>query len=396
VFDFDKIIERKSDKCRKWDHAFVCSRFPGVPEEFVPLWIADMDFTSPPAVIEGFQRIVSHGTFGYTWCFDEFYEAVIGFQRERHQVKVDASWITLTYGTVSTLHYTVQAFCQPGDSVMMNTPVYDPFAMATERQGVRVLANPLRVQDNRYHLDFELVEHQLKTHRPKLWFFCSPHNPSGRIWRAEDIRQVSNLCQRYGVILVVDEVHAEHILDGTFVSCLSPGCAAQDNLILLTSPNKAFNLGGLKTSYSIIPDATLRQRFRQQLEKNSITSPNMFGVWGIILAYQQGLPWLDALNGYLRGNARYLADAITTHFPHWKMMNPESSYLAWIDVSADARSATELTAHFAQHAGVVIEDGSHYVQDGQNYLRINFGTQRYWLEQAIERMRASYRNDRRE
>lgn len=390
MFDFDKIIERKSDKCRKWDHAFVCSRFGNVPQSFIPLWIADMDFTSPPAVIDGFQRIVEHGTFGYTWCFDEFYDAVTRFQQQRHQVHVDKSWITLTYGTVSTLHYTVQAFCQPGDWVMMNTPVYDPFAMATQRQGVHVLANPLRVENHRYYLDFALIEEQLKNYRPKLWFFCSPHNPSGRIWHGDEIRQVSDLCQRYGVILVVDEVHAEHILDGTFISCLTPGCAALDNVIVLTSPNKAFNLGGLKTSYSMIPDDGLRKRFRQQLEKNSITSPNMFGVWGIILAYQHGLAWLDELNVYLRTNALYLADAIQTHFPAWRMMNPESSYLAWIDVSADKCSATQLTQHFAQQAGVVIEDGSHYVQNGENYLRINFGTQRYWLEQSIDRMLKHY------
>ncbi|WNN72340.1 PatB family C-S lyase [Kluyvera cryocrescens] len=387
MFDFDKIIERKSDKCRKWDHAFVCSRFGEVPQDFIPLWIADMDFTSPPAVIDGFQRIVEHGTFGYTYSFDEFYAAVIGFQRDRHHVNVERDWITLTYGTVSTLHYLVQAFCQPGDSVMMNTPVYDPFAMATQRQGVQVLANPLKIEDNRYHLDFALIEDQLKRHKPKLWLLCSPHNPSGRIWMLSEIRQASDLCQRYGVVLVVDEVHAEHILTGEFTSCLTAGGAAQDNLILLTSPNKAFNLGGLKTSYAIIPDAQLRQRFRQQLEKNSITSPNIFGVWGIALAYQHGLPWLDALNGYLRSNAHYLADAIQTHFPEWKMMTPESSYLAWIDVSGSGRTATEVVNHFAHHAGVIIEDGSHYVQDGERFIRINFGTQRYWLEQAIERMR---------
>lgn len=387
MFDFDKIIERKSDKCRKWDHAFVCSRFGEVPQDFIPLWIADMDFTSPPAVIDGFQRIVEHGTFGYTYSFDEFYAAVIGFQRDRHHVNVERDWITLTYGTVSTLHYLVQAFCQPGDSVMMNTPVYDPFAMATQRQGVQVLANPLKIEDNRYHLDFVLIEDQLKRHKPKLWLLCSPHNPSGRIWTLSEIRQASDLCQRYGVVLVVDEVHAEHILTGEFTSCLTAGGAAQDNLILLTSPNKAFNLGGLKTSYAIIPDAQLRQRFRQQLEKNSITSPNIFGVWGIALAYQHGLPWLDALNGYLRSNAHYLADAIQTHFPEWKMMTPESSYLAWIDVSGSGRTATEVVNHFAHHAGVIIEDGSHYVQDGERFIRINFGTQRYWLEQTIERMR---------
>lgn len=387
MFDFDKIIERKSDKCRKWDHAFVCSRFGEVLQDFIPLWIADMDFTSPPAVIDGFQRIVEHGTFGYTYSFDEFYAAVIGFQRDRHHVNVERDWITLTYGTVSTLHYLVQAFCQPGDSVMMNTPVYDPFAMATQRQGVQVLANPLKIEDNRYHLDFALIEDQLKRHKPKLWLLCSPHNPSGRIWTLSEIRQASDLCQRYGVVLVVDEVHAEHILTGEFTSCLTAGGAAQDNLILLTSPNKAFNLGGLKTSYAIIPDAQLRQRFRQQLEKNSITSPNIFGVWGIALAYQHGLPWLDALNGYLRSNAHYLANAIQTHFPEWKMMTPESSYLAWIDVSGSGRTATEVVNHFAHHAGVIIEDGSHYVQDGERFIRINFGTQRYWLEQAIERMR---------
>lgn len=387
MFDFDKIVERKSDKCRKWDHQFVCSRFGAVPQDFIPLWIADMDFTSPPAVIEGFQHIVEHGTFGYTYCFDEFYTSVIGFQLARHHVNVERDWITLTYGTVSTLHYMVQAFCQTGDCVMMNTPVYDPFAMATQRQGVQVLANPLTVENNRYQLNFELIEEQLKNHKPKLWFFCSPHNPSGRIWTLDEIRLVSDLCKRYGVILVVDEVHAEHLLEGEFTSCLTSRGAEQDNLILLTSPNKAFNLGGLKTSYAIIPDDTLRQRFRQQLEKNSITSPNMFGVWGIILAYQQGLPWLDALNVYLRSNAHYLADAIQTHFPGWKMMTPESSYLAWIDVSGSGHTATEVVNQFAHNAGVIIEDGSHYVQDGEHFIRINFGTQRYWLEQAITRMR---------
>ncbi|QMH34051.1 putative C-S lyase [Escherichia coli] len=386
MFDFDKIIERKSDKCRKWDHQFVCSRFGAVAEDFIPLWIADMDFTSPPAVIDGFQRIVEHGTFGYTYAFNEFYEAVIGFQRDRHHVSIEQDWITLTYGTVSTLHYMVQAFCQPGDSVMMNTPVYDPFAMATERQGVKVLANPLSIADNRYQLDFSLVEDQLKLHKTKLWFFCSPHNPSGRIWTADEIRQVSDLCKRYGVILVVDEVHAEHLLEGEFVSCLATGCADHDNLVLLTSPNKAFNLGGLKTSYSVIPNKGLRQRFRQRLEMNSITSPNIFGVWGITLAYQHARPWLDALNIYLRNNSHWLNDALKTHFPEWIMMTPESSYLAWIDVSESGRSATEWVNHFARNTGVIIEDGSHYVQNGENYLRLNFGTQRYWLEQALERM----------
>ncbi|MGJ7259591.1 MalY/PatB family protein [Morganella morganii] len=387
MYDFDEIIERKSDRCRKWDHQYVCSRFGEVPQDFIPLWIADMDFKSPPAVIERFTQVAQHGTFGYTWCFDEFYDAVVRFQAERHQVTVQREWVTLSYGTVSTLHYLVQAFCQPGDCVMMNTPVYDPFAHAVTWQNVTVLTNPLVAQDNRYHLDFDHIEAQMREHRPKVWLFCSPHNPSGRIWTAAEIKQVSDLCLQYGVLLVIDEVHAEHVLYGSFTGCLRPGCAAPENLILLTSPNKAFNLGGLKTSYSIIPDPALRAQFRRQLEKNSITSPNLFGVWGIIEAYNNSTDWLDELNRYLRGNADYLTQAVAEHFPDWQMMQPESSYLAWVNISATGRTATELTLDYARQTGVVVEDGSHYVADGEQYLRINFGTPRALLAEAVNRLK---------
>lgn len=387
MYDFDEIIERKSDRCRKWDHQYVCSRFGEVPQDFIPLWIADMDFKSPPAVIERFTQVAQHGTFGYTWCFDEFYDAVVRFQVERHQVTVQREWVTLSYGTVSTLHYLVQAFCQPGDCVMMNTPVYDPFSHAVTRQNVTVLTNPLVARDNRYHLDFEHIEAQMREHRPKVWLFCSPHNPSGRIWTAAEIKQVSDLCLQYGVLLVIDEVHAEHVLYGSFTGCLRPGCAAPENLILLTSPNKAFNLGGLKTSYSIIPDPALRAQFRRQLEKNSITSPNLFGVWGIIEAYNNSTDWLDELNNYLRGNADYLTQAVAEHFPDWQMMQPESSYLAWVNISATGRTATELTLDYARQTGVVVEDGSHYVADGEQYLRINFGTPRALLAEAVNRLK---------
>ncbi|WP_317419168.1 MULTISPECIES: PatB family C-S lyase [unclassified Morganella (in: enterobacteria)] len=387
MYNFDEIIERKSDRCRKWDHQYVCSRFGDVPQDFIPLWIADMDFKSPPAVIERFTQVAQHGTFGYTWCFDEFYDAVVRFQAQRHQVTVKPEWVTLSYGTVSTLHYLVQAFCQPGDCVMMNTPVYDPFAHAVIRQNVTVLTNPLVARNNRYHLDFEHIEAQMREHKPKVWLFCSPHNPSGRIWTAAEIKQVSDLCLQYGVLLVIDEVHAEHVLYGSFTGCLRPGCAAPENLILLTSPNKAFNLGGLKTSYSIIPDPALRAQFRRQLEKNSITSPNLFGIWGIIEAYNNSTDWLDELNNYLRGNADYLAQAVADYFPDWQMMQPESSYLAWINISATGRTATDLTLEYARKTGVVVEDGSHYVADGEQYLRINFGTPRSLLEEAVKRLK---------
>ncbi|WP_224142450.1 aminotransferase class I/II-fold pyridoxal phosphate-dependent enzyme, partial [Escherichia coli] len=173
--------------------------FGAVSRDFIPMWIAYMEFKSPPEVIEGLRQIVEHGTFGYTHCFDEFYQAVIDFQAKQHNAHVEREWITLTYGTVSTLHYTIQAFCTEGDCILMNTPVYDPFAQAAERQKVRIIANPLAVKNNRYQLDFELLEDQIRQNQPKLYLFCSPHNPSGRIWSAEEIHRVSDLCQKYGV-----------------------------------------------------------------------------------------------------------------------------------------------------------------------------------------------------
>ncbi|MDU7483062.1 MAG: PatB family C-S lyase [Hafnia alvei] len=386
MYNFDEIIDRSVDKCRKWDYDYVCSRFGAVPKDFIPMWIADMDFKSPPEVIAGLRQIVEHGTFGYTYCFDEFYQAVINFQAKQHNADIAREWITLTYGTVSTLHYTIQAFCNAGDAILMNTPVYDPFELAAERQKVRVIANPLVAVNQRYQLDFEKLEQQIKEHQPKLYLFCSPHNPSGRIWTAAEIRRVSELCQKYQVILVIDEVHAEHILHGTFINALNEGCAHADNLILLTSPNKAFNLGGLKTSYSIIPNEQLRARFRQQLEKNSITSPNMFGVWGLIYAYTQGLDWLKALNTYLAENERYLYEFISERLPTLKMMRTESSYLAWIDVSATGMNAYDFTHQLAHETGVVVEDGTHYVQNGEHYIRINFGTPKALIEQAMARL----------
>lgn len=386
MYNFDEIIDRRVDKCRKWDYDYVCSRFGAVPRDFIPMWIADMDFKSPPEVIEGLRQIVEHGTFGYTYCFDEFYQAVIDFQAKQHNAHVEREWITLTYGTVSTLHYTIQAFCTEGDCILMNTPVYDPFAQAAERQKVRIIANPLAVKNNRYQLDFELLEDQIRQNQPKLYLFCSPHNPSGRIWSAEEIHRVSDLCQKYGVILVIDEVHAEHILQCNFINALNKDCAAPDNLILLTSPNKAFNLGGLKTSYSIIPNEALRSRFRQRLEKNSITSPNMFGVWGLIYAYNRGLPWLKALNQYLAENERYLYQFMSERLPTLKMMRTESSYLAWVNVSATGMSAYDFTHQMAHETGVVVEDGTHYVQNGENYIRINFGTPKALIEQAMARL----------
>lgn len=387
MYNFDHLVERQSDKCRKWDKGYIETKFGPIPDDFIPMWIADMDFQSAPEIIEKFRQIVEHGTFSYTYSFDEFYDAVIQFQKKRHQADIERDWITLTYGTVSTLHYTAQAFCQAGDAILMNSPVYDPFESAAIRQNVQVIKNPLVVgDDGRYYLDFALLEQQMVEYKPKLYFFCSPHNPGGRIWLKAEIERVAELCLKHQVILMIDEVHAEHIISGQFSSAFHLPANLQQNMIVLTSPNKGFNLGGLKTSYSIIPNPTIRQRFRERLERNSITSPNIFGIWGIVTAYNEGLAWLDAVTDYIRGNYHYFVQQVNEHLPEWKIMPMESSYLVWVDVSQSGMNAKEMTQFLVSNAGVIVEDGSHYVGNGEHYIRVNLGTSRELVENALQRM----------
>lgn len=383
---FDELADRISDKCRKWDMKVIESRFGPVPADSIPMWIADMDFKSPPAVARKFSEIISWGTFSYTHCIDDFYKAVINFQARHHRVAVEREWITLSYGTVSTLHYTVQAFCQPGDSIIMNTPVYDPFAKAAKRQGVRVVANPLALSKGRYRIDLAKLEEQIIGHKPKIYFLCSPHNPSGRIWSQGELEAVADICLRHQVLMMVDEVHAEHIIHGEFVSFLAMEERYCNNMMLMSSPNKAFNLGGLKTSYSIIPNPQIRNRFRARLEQNSITSPNVFGLWGIITAYNECDEWLADLNIYLRENYTLLARYFRENLPDFQVMPMDASYLVWVNTKGSGMSASEVTRRWAVEAGVIIEDGSHYVSDGEEYVRINIGTSRQQLGEALQRL----------
>lgn len=385
-YNFDLIIDRKKDYCRKWDKGFIESKFGKIPDDFIPLWIAEMDFKTADVITERFEEIVRHGMFGYTYTYQSFYDACISWQRKRHDVEVDQSWLTLTYGTVSTIHYLLQAFALPDDYIIMNTPVYDPFALAASRNNIKYICNSLVVKDNRYYIDFEMLEQQMLEYAPKVYLFCSPHNPAGRIFTLEEMNRVAQLCKKHNVLLVVDEVHSEHIISGIHYSGLKIDREYHDNLIILTSPNKGFNIGGLKTSYSIIPNKEIQNIFKKQLEKNSITSPNTFGIAGLVAAYENGDQWLDQVTQYIKGNYEYLCSFVKEHLKTWKVMEMEASYLAWVDIQETGFTATELVARFASKAGVIIEDGTHYVNDGENYLRINLGTPRIHVENALNRI----------
>ncbi|MBB6217315.1 cystathionine beta-lyase [Anaerosolibacter carboniphilus] len=392
MYDFNEKVDRISEHCRKWDRSIIEEHFGKVPDNFIPLWIADMDFKVPGTIANTFLRAVQRGTFGYTYVYDEFYEAVIDWQRHMHHVEVGREAITLTYGTVSTIHYVIQAFCSEDDKILLNTPVYDPFHKAADKQGVVCIYNPLSIAANRYYIDFERLEMQLKEEKPRLYFLCSPHNPSGRIWCKEELYRAAELCKKHNTILVVDEVHGEQALYGDFTSILSLDRDLIDNVILLTSPNKAFNLGGLKTSYTIIPNDEIRRNFKKQLDKNSITSPNVFGILGLIAAYKYSKQWLREVTVYIKGNYEYLESYIEKRIPAIKVMKMEASYLAWINISELGLSSTILTNILASKYGVLVENGKNFVCDGEGWIRINLGTQRENIIEALSRIERCVRD----
>lgn len=387
MYNFDEKVDRVSEKCRKWDIDIIRNIYGEVPDNFIPLWIADMDFKIPEEIEKAFLQAVKRGIFGYTYCHDDFYNAVKSWQRDIHDVEVDKDWITLSYGTVATIHYVIQAFCEKRDYILMSTPVYDPFDSAAKRQEVYRVYNTLEIIDGRYYINFEALKEQLEKYKPKLYLFCSPHNPSGRIWSIEELTQVAKLCKENGTILVADEVHAEHIHYGKFNSILKLDKELLENVILLTSPNKAFNLGGLKTSYSIICNENIRNKFRNKLSQNSITSPNSFGVLGLVTAYNEGRQWLKEVTNYIRENYEFLGKYIEESIPSLKLMKMESSYLAWIDVKNTGLTSSEITSKLALEAGILVENGEHFVKDGEGYIRINLGTQRSNVEEALSRMK---------
>lgn len=392
-YDFNQLADRQIDRSRKWDYKLLKEKYPNIHSSIIPMWIADMDFKLAPPIQEEFTKIVENGAFGYTSTQEDFYEAIIGWYSRRHQLNVQRDWIRLCYGTVATIHNIYQAFCQPNEKILIFTPVYDPFRYAAVNNGIQVVYNYLEVRENRYYINFDVLEEQLDIERPKLILMCSPHNPSGRIWSRDELTKVAELCQKYDVLLVVDEVHGEITFENPFHTSLTLEKSYYDNLIVLNSPNKAFNFGGLKTSYAIIPNKRLRDTVNHKLKMNSITSPNTLGAVGLTVAYNHGEKWLKNLSGYINCNYITLQHFISKNLPQWQLMPMESSYLPWINIESTGMTGEEMVQWIANKTGVVLEPGSNYAKGGEQYIRVNLGTSKALLIEALERINQLYKNE---
>lgn len=384
-YNFDKKIDRKLSRCRKWDNKILAEKFE-LSEDAIPMDIAELDFECAPAIKDAIVKRAELGEYGYTYTYDEYYDAVINWNKRRFNVDIEKEWIKLVFGTCGALHYIVQCFCSEGDAVMINTPAYDPFAEAVEHGGAKLICNTLKLIDMRYYLDFEEMENQIIENKVKLFIFCSPQNPSGRVWTAEELNTLSELCIKHNVLLICDEIHRDIVFKrDEFTTLWNANNEIWKNSIMCVSPNKGFNLGGLKSSYMIIKNPEIREKMLNYLKKVYVTSPHVFAVPAIIAAYNDGEEWLDEATDYIGENFEIVYKWFNENMPKAKVMKADSSFLVWINIENVFENEDELKAFFKK-ANVSMVVGSYFVQDGFGWVRLNIGTQREILLEALNRI----------
>ncbi len=388
TFDFDEIIERRGTDCEKWDG--LERRFGALAPDALPMWVADMDFRSPPAVIEALTRRAAHGIYGYTGMSPAFSGACVSWLKRRHGWDVEPEWIRYSPGVVSALSMLVQALTRPGDKVVFQTPVYPPIFLCLENNGRTPAANPLIEKNGRYAMDFEDLEQKLAD-GCAMAILSSPHNPGGRVWTREELSRFVDLCLRYGAVPVSDEIHHDLVFPPhkhVPLAAVSPEAAEACAVCL--APSKTFNVAGLATSCIVIKNPELRERFAAAQKANAVFDPTPFGVEALKAAYNEGGPWLDALLAYLADNFAHLKSRLAAELPDFRLHVPEATHLAWIDCSASGLPDEEIKERLLRKAGLVLNMGPSFGAGGEGFVRLNFACPRAMLDQGIDRFVAAF------
>lgn len=374
-FNFDLAIDRTHSDSQKW------RRYAG--RDILPLWVADMDFAAPPAVIEALQARLTHGVLGYAKPLPSLAEAVVSYCARRYGWTIDPAWIVWLPGLVTGLNVAAAVAGEDGDEILCATPVYPPFMSAPGNQRRRVVTAPMAKSGARWAMDFDALERAV-TPRTRAFFLCSPHNPVGRAFSRAELGQVAEFCQRHGLMLVSDEIHCDLILDDIAhvpAAAVSPGIAARS--ITLMAPSKTYNIPGLGCSFALVPDAGLRTAFNRAAS-GIVPDINVLGLVGGEAAFRHGEPWLRELVAYLRGNRDLIEQTVARgKLPGVTMTHIEATYLAWLDISA--LQLTDAHAFFEQH-GLGFSDGAPFGVAKNTHIRLNFGCTRATLTEALARM----------
>ncbi|MGB1311716.1 MAG: MalY/PatB family protein [Leucothrix sp.] len=380
--NFDEKINRIGTHSLKWD---MLESFYGMkPEESLSMWVADMDFKPPQSVNDALQAAIDHGIHGYFGDDSAHHQAIIQWMQKRHQWTVEADWISTVHGLVQGTAICVQAFTQPDEGVILFTPVYHAFAKIIKANNRQVVESPLKLENGQYTMDLGTLAGELKGHE-KMMILCSPHNPGGRVWSIDELKQVAAFCQTHNLILVSDEIHHDLVYPPakhTVMANAAPEIIPQ--LAMLTATTKTFNIAGGLSGNVIIQDKALRQRFLQAYLASG-TSANRYGVLMATAAYQEGAEWLDQLVSYLDNNRR-LFDEGVRDLAGLTSMPMQATYLAWVNFEKTGLSTAQVIERVQKQAGIATNHGAMFGSGGEGYLRFNLACQRDVVEQAIERL----------
>lgn len=384
-YNFDRPIDRTREISIKWSPQLRRQMFGA--DDVIPMGIADMDFETAPAVAQAIRRRAEHRTYGYAYPSPEYLQACVDWQKRRNGWDIRPDWVLYTPGVNMALVCGIELYTQPGDRVIVQSPVYYPYYDYIRRTGREIAFNPLVEREGRYEMDFGALERLARDPRTRFMILCSPHNPVGRCWTREELERVGRICLEHGVMLAVDEIHGDLILNGQFVAYGTLEEELVQRCIICTSPSKTFNLAGLLVSDIIIPNDQIRAAFQEKLAPYYLW-PGNFGAAAQIAAYDQGEDWLEQLLVYLRGNAQYIGEFIAQRMPRVKYRPPEATYLAWLDFRDYGMDQAQLWDFMCHKARVATDDGAKFGPNGEGdgFQRLNFACPRQQLTQALERI----------
>ncbi len=384
AYNFDEIIDRQNTNCIKYDTR---GQFFG-KQDVLPLWVADMDFRTPDFIAEAIQQRAQHEIYGYTFRPDSYNQAIVHWLKTRHNWEIRNEWVHFSPGVVPALALSVRCFTEPGDSIIVQPPVYFPFFSAVKDNGRELIENPLRFQDGRYFMDFDDLKKKIQADT-KMLLLSNPHNPGGMAWTKDELQQLGEICAENNILVVSDEIHS----DLTFSSYRhTPFASVSEesamNSITCMSPSKTFNVAGLSTSFLVMPNKRIFDKYDNLMKATHLYGGNIFGAVALEAAYTQGAEWLDQMMAYVEENYTFMEQFFKENIPQIVPMKPEATYLAWLDFSAFGIKDAEINERLI-NAGVGLNRGIQFGRQGKGFMRLNLACPRSVLAEALKRMKIS-------
>ncbi|MEA3504214.1 MAG: PatB family C-S lyase [Bacteroidota bacterium] len=384
-YNFDKIISRKGTNCIKYDElGTIFGR-----EDLIPMWVADMDFKPPTFVTKAVQKRAEHSILGYTLRPDSYYEAIINWNKKCHGWTIQKEWISNSPGVVPAVNMAILAFSNPGDNIILQTPIYFPFFDAVKLNNRKILNNPLKLENGRYKMDFVDLKKKINS-KTKMILLSSPHNPGGNVWKREELKELGDICKENNIIILSDEIHNDLIFNG---NTHTPTASISEEIAEITltcmAPSKTFNLAGLSTAYVIASNKEILNKYNAEVEKLHLGMGNTFGITALEAAYNHGEEWLKQLLQYLQENVNTVDSFFKKELPQVKIIIPEATYLIWIDFRDTNIEPDKLNAIFINHAKVAITDGRMYGEEGKGFFRMNIACPKSVVETALKRIKTA-------